>query len=154
VKIPEAETLYEGVVMVEPGPTGNDGEDGWNGVDGMRDAGTESASQARLVELMEVFVGLQRRRPELAVRPWWTSGGRRAAREAAGFVVEYCPGGVDSVVLDVRRDRVALEGPRGHRELALGLERGWIVEGRDAVSPVTVANRLLSAADGLLSEAA
>jgi hypothetical protein len=108
--------------------------------------------EERLAWLMEEFRERQRRRPELVVRPWWGQGaGGRRERGSQGFVVEYCPGGVESVDVAIRRDRVRLDGPRGVRELPLDLSAGWVLDGEDRETPATLANHLLSRADGLLS---
>lgn len=112
--------------------------------------------EERLGRLMEEFRERQRRRPELVVRPWWAQGpdGPPGRRGSLGFVVEYCPDGVQSVEIAVRLDRVRLDGPGGVRELGLALEAGWWLDGEDTGSPALLANHLLSRADGLLSEAA
>lgn len=95
----------------------------------------------------------------MVVRPWWAPGGpesvgRTGRRSAVGFIVEYCPHGIDSVELAVRRDRVRLEGPGGMRQATLDLTQGWHLEGDDVGCPELLANHLLSMADRLLGEAA
>lgn len=107
----------------------------------------------RLRRLMEEFRRRQRECPDLVVRPWWVADGT-GSRAAVGFVVEYCPRGVESAELAIRRDRVRVEGPGGVREARLELETGWLLDGEDRHSPETVANHLLSMADRLLEEAA
>jgi hypothetical protein len=123
----------------------------------------------RLVALMKEFRRRQRRSPELVVRPWWAPG--RAADGAAssgdgpgnggppspyeslgavGFIVEYCPRGVESAELAVRTDRVRVEGPAGVVEGRLDLETGWSLDGQDRICPETLANHLLRMADRVL----
>ncbi len=117
-----------------------------------------SAGEERLTLLMEEFQRRQAERPELVVRPWWISGSRGddgdAPRRITGFVVEYCPRGVESAELAIRPDRVRVEGPRGLREAPLDLEAGWRLAGRDVSCPRLMTNHLLSMADRLLGEAA
>lgn len=131
-------------------------------------AGREEGAESRLLSLMKEFEHRQRRRPELVVRPWWTptptgdggagaggeavKGGPEAGRPvgAIGFVVEYCPRGVESAELAVRVDRVRVEGPAGVLERSLDLGAGWWLDGEDRVCPETLANHLLRLADGVL----
>lgn len=118
-----------------------------------------SPGEARLTELMEEFQRRQRERPDMVVRPWWApegpeAVGRTGRRSAVGFIVEYCPHGVDSVELAVRRDRVRLDGPSGTRQASLELVSGWRLDGADVRCPELLANHLLSMADRLLGEAA
>lgn len=114
-----------------------------------------SRSEDRLTRLMQEFRRRQRERPDLVVRPWWTTSevfpemGR-----TTGFVVEYCPRGVESAELAVRRDRVRVEGPGGLRELPLDLSEGWLLGGEEVTCPELMANHLLAVADRLLGEAA
>jgi hypothetical protein len=117
-----------------------------------------SEGDERLVRLMEEFQRRQSERPELVVRPWWTSGGagdeEGASRRITGFVVEYCPRGVESAELAIRPNRVRVEGPGGLREAPLDLETGWRLAGQDVSCPRLMTNHLLSMADRLLGEAA
>lgn len=118
-----------------------------------------SPAEGRLTALMEEFRRRQRERPDMVVRPWWAPGGpeavgRTGRRSAVGFVVEYCPRGIDSVEMAVRRDRVRLEGPGGMRQASLELGSGWRLDGADVRCPELLANHLLSMADRLLGEAA
>ncbi len=129
-------------------------------------AGESGASRARadgrLTRLMQEFVRRQAECPDLVVRPWWTAGsgsdgagdGEGESRRMTGFVVEYCPRGVESAELAVRPDRVRVEGPGGLREAPLDLEAGWRLAGRDVGCHRLMANHLLSMADRLLNEAA
>lgn len=122
-------------------------------------SGPLDPAQERLTSLLEEFRRRQRERPDLAVRPWWTSGGGGEAAGGpdagiVGFVIEYCPRGVESVELAVRRDRVRVEGPGGVRESSLDLVAGWYLDGADVRCRELMANHLLSMADRLLGEAA
>jgi hypothetical protein len=102
---------------------------------------------------MTEFVRRQRECPNLVVKPWFGAAGptgRSSRRGAGGFVVEYCPGGVESVELAVGAGRVRAEGPGGVREARLDLSEGWLLEGHDRACPVTLANHLLRLADQLL----
>jgi len=109
--------------------------------------------EERLLELLEEFRRRQRRRPDLAVRPWWTPGVEHGSRRV-GFVVEYCPNGRASAEVVVRLDRVTVEGPVGVSEAMLDLDGGWLLDGSDTRSPETLANHLLRLADRTLGEAA
>jgi hypothetical protein len=114
-------------------------------------------AEERLIRLMEEFRDRQRRCPNLVVRPWWTAreeDGGGAGRMTMGFVVEYCPAGVDSAELAVRRDRVRVEGPGGVLLGVLDLAEGWLLDGRDRACPETMANYLLRMADEVLENAA
>lgn len=115
-----------------------------------------SAAEERLTRLMKEFSRRQRERPDLVVRPWWSPRHADAdgARRAVGFVVEYCPHGVESAEMAVRADRVRVEGPGGLREAPLDLRSGWRIGGEDVRCPELMANHLLSMADRLLGEAA
>ncbi len=109
----------------------------------------------RLVRLMEEFRTWQRRCPNLVVRPWWMPGEAGAGRQAEmGFVVEYCPRGVESAEIAVRRDRIRVEGPGGMRTAVLDLTGGWFMDDQDRVCPETLANYLLRLADEVLENAA
>lgn len=111
----------------------------------------------RLIRLMEEFRARQRRCPNLVVRPWWTPaerGDAPARRAALGFVVEYCPRGMESAEIAVHRDRVRVEGPGGMRTAVLELVGGWMMDGQDRVCPETLANYLLRMADEVLDDAA
>lgn len=117
------------------------------------------SGESRLIRLMEEFRERQRESPELVVRPWWSpeagaGAGRRAGRGAVGFVVEYCPRGVESAEVAVRRNRVRVEGPGGVREAMLDLGSGWLLDGADVRCPELLVNHLLGMADRLLIEAA
>lgn len=113
-----------------------------------------SPSEERLIELVEEFRSRQRRRPNLVVRPWWTPPEAEGLPPRIGFVVEYCPGGRESVEILVRESRVTVDGPKGVREADLDLSRGWELEGRETGSPETLANYLIRLADRALGEAA
>lgn len=131
-----------------------DGVGGWEFAEmGGVEGGSLRRCEQRLRALMEEFRRRQRRRPDLAIRPWWTSGGDGGARRV-GFVVEYCPDGRESAELVVRLDRVTVDGPGGVAEAALDLEDGWLLEGAETGSPETLANYLLRLADRTLGEAA
>lgn len=142
-----------------PGPPGSEPDRGLRQVEG--DSGPSLPARGpgdeRLIRLMEEFRTRQRRCPNVVVRPWWMPGeadapsGRRAAM---GFVVEYCPRGVESAEIAVRRDRVRVEGPGGLRTAALQLVDGWLMDGEDRVCPETLANYLLRMADEVLEDAA
>jgi hypothetical protein len=121
----------------------------WNA----RIGGEPSLAEWRVIELMEEFRRRQQRRPDVAVRPWWTRG-EAVGAERVGFVVEYCPGGRESAELVVRGCRVTVEGPGGVVEAGLDLARGWLLDGLDTGSPETLANHLVRLADRLLEEAA
>lgn len=122
-----------------------DGADGVGGVAFPR-------REARLLALLAEFRRRQRRRPDLAVRPWWTAadGNGTHRRSRLGFVVEYCPAGHESAEVVVRLDRVTVEGPAGVAEAVLDLDGGWLLEGSDTGSPETLANYLLRLADRTL----
>ena len=130
-------------------------------------AGRDGAAGERLILLMEEFRRRERRRPELVVRPWWvpgspgdaprpSKGGSPSFRSlcpplgAVGFIVEYCPGGVESAELAVRVDRVRVEGASGVVEGRLDLRTGWVLDGADRQCAETLANHLLGMADGVL----
>jgi hypothetical protein len=112
------------------------------------------------MRLMEAFRERQRERPELVVRPWWSSDvadakGRVTGRRAAiGFVVEYCPRGIESAEIAVRPGRVRVEAPGGVRESPLDLTAGWHLDGADVRCAELLVNHLLGMADRLLDEAA
>ena len=111
----------------------------------------------RLIRLMEEFRTRQRKCPNLVVRPWWTPyepSDADTGGGATGFVVEYCPGGVESAELAVRRDRVRVEGPAGVAHATVDLDAGWILDGEDRRCQETMANYLLRMADRLLGEEA
>lgn len=158
-----------GSALDEPGGSssggGRAGRSWGERVEGSSSSG--GSVDGRLTGLMEEFRRRQRERPDMVVRPWWASGppvgsgeaveaapGRTGRRSAVGFVVEYCPAGVESVEIAVRRDRVRLEGPAGVRQATLELAAGWELEGVDVGCPELLANHLLSMADRLLGEAA
>lgn len=115
-----------------------------------------SRSEPRLTRLMQEFRRRQRERPDLVVRPWWTTSEHVAdeGQRMTGFVVEYCPRGVESAELAVRHDRVRVEGPGGLRELTLDLSEGWRLGDQEVTCPELMANHLLAVADRLLGEAA
>lgn len=115
-----------------------------------------SRGEDRLTRLMQEFRRRQRERPDLVVRPWWTTSEdlARERERTAGFVVEYCPRGVESAELAVRRDRVRVEGPGGLRELPLDLSDGWRLGDQEVSCAELMANHLLAVADRLLGEAA
>lgn len=120
---------------------------------------SEGPGSDRFLSLLNEFRRRQRERPDLVVRPWWTSGDGEGAGDGesgvvAGFVVEYCPRGVESVELAVRRDRVRVEGRGELRESSLDLGAGWLLDGADVRCPELMANHLLAMADRLLGEAA
>lgn len=153
--------------MTEMSDSGESGRPGTEEGSDRREAGKEAEARSRppgsesdrLQSLLEEFRRRQRQRPDLAVRPWWTSGGGESgggegSRIVAGFVVEYCPRGVDSVEIAVRPDRVRVEGSGGLRESSLDLGAGWYLDGADVRCPELMANHLLSMADRLLGEAA
>jgi hypothetical protein len=134
-----------------------DGQEGWG--DGFSRwsesmAGLFPPREERLIELIEEFRRRQRRCPDLVVRPWWTLAEAEGLHPRIGFVVEYCPGGRESVEVVVREDRVRVEGPLGARETGLDLTAGWRLDGADAGSPETLANYLLRLADRALEDAA
>lgn len=108
--------------------------------------------EARLVALMDEFRRRQRKRPDVAVRPWWTPGTGSKGRGTIGFVLEYCPRGVDSAQVVVRTGRVTAEGPAGVREAGIDLRSGWIFDSRDAGCPETFANYLIRLAGQTLGE--
>ena len=115
----------------------------------------DSTAEERLAALMEEFRRRQRERPDLAVRPWWTAEeGEASPRRITGFVVEYCPRGVDSAEVAVRAGRARVEGPRGVREVRLDLARGFRLDGEELECPELVANHLLSMADRTLDDEA
>jgi hypothetical protein len=121
---------------------------------GEGDVPTEDVSIAqRLTELMEEFRHRERQRPDLVVRPWWTTDawGNRLSQ---GFVVEYCPTGGESAEIVVRGTRVTVDGPGGVTETRLDLDRGWVLGGLDTRSPQTLMNHLLRLADASFGEAA
>lgn len=121
----------------------------------IHDGTSLTAGEERLVRLMEEFRSRQRRRPDLVVRPWWSSGPSEPGRARVGFVVEYCPDGQRSAELRVRGSRVTVDGPVGSIEAVLQLDEGrWELDGRDAGCPETLANHLLRLADRALGEAA
>lgn len=134
------------------GGTGHESRDGAGGWD-ERLGRALSADEERVIELMREFQRRQQRRPDLAVRPWWSAGGAGAAGRV-GFVVEYCPGGRESAELVVRGCRLRVEGPTGVLEAVLDLSGGWLLDGLDTGSPETLANYLLRLADRVLEEAA
>jgi hypothetical protein len=117
-------------------------------------AGLLSPSEQRMAGLIEEFRRRQRRRPDLVVRPWWTPPGTDGFPLRLGFVMEYCPGGRDSVELAARDGRVTVEGPVGARDVVLDLGAGWVLGGVDAGSPEILANLLLRLADRALEEPA
>lgn len=121
-------------------------------------SGTPVAAGAdhRLNRLMKEFIRRQRERPDLVVRPWWSSddAGPDGTRRADGFVVEYCPRGVESAEMAVRPDRVRVEGPSGLREAPLDLAGGWRIAGDDVGCAELMVNHLLAMADRVLGEAA
>ena len=121
-------------------------------------AGPPSAER-RLLQLLREFQRRQRRRPDLVVRPWWTPGvgagdgdGRR--RRSLGFVVEYCPQGIESSELAVRSTRARAEGPAGVHYASLDLEHGWYLDGEDRACPETMVNYLLRMAERVLPKSA
>jgi hypothetical protein len=118
-----------------------------------RIGGEPSVAERRVIQLMEEFQRRQQRRPDLAVRPWWTPAAQGGAGRV-GFVVEYCPGGRESAELVVRGCRLTVEGPGGVVETRMDLARGWMLDGVDTGSPETLANHLLRLADQVLAEAA
>lgn len=142
--------------LEEAGDTGRDGDRSEEDVGGAHGAarGDGSAAERRLTRLMKEFSRRQRERPDLVVRPWWSSRDAGGGRRAVGFVVEYCPHGVESAEMAVRPDRVRVEGPCGLREAPLELDNGWWIAGEDVGCPELLANHLLSIADRLLGEAA
>jgi hypothetical protein len=117
-------------------------------------AGLFPPREERLIQLIEEFRRRQRRCPDLVVRPWWTPAEANGQHPRIGFVLEYCPGGRESVEVVVREDRVTVEGPVGARETGLDLTAGWRLDGTDAGSPETLANYLLRLADRALEDAA
>jgi hypothetical protein len=112
------------------------------------------------MRLLEAFQERQRKRPELVVRPWWSSdvaavGGRASAGSAAiGFVVEYCPRGIESAEIAVRPGRVRVEVSGGVHESPLDLSGGWHLDGTDVQCAELLVNHLLGIADRLLDETA
>ncbi len=111
--------------------------------------GALPVGETRLVRLLDAFWHRQRRRPNLVVRPWWsTAEGEEESR--VGFLVEYCPDGRQSATLVVRQDRVTVEGPRGTEEVPLDLTGGWRLGGQDTHCPETTVNYLLRLADRVL----
>jgi hypothetical protein len=126
-----------------------DGAGGWDELLGRSLSGEEE----RVIELMREFRHRQQRRPDLAVRPWWSAGEAGTAGRV-GFVVEYCPGGRDSAEMVVRGCRLTVEGPAGVLEAVLDLADGWLLDGLDTGSPETLANHLLRLADRVLEAAA
>jgi hypothetical protein len=100
-------------------------------------------AEQRLLRLMAEFRRRQRERPDLVVRPWLSHGEEGAGEAAVGFVVEYCPGGVETAELRVRHDRATVEGPGGTRAAAMCLRDGWVFEGADVRGPELLANHLL-----------
>jgi hypothetical protein len=125
-------------------------ESWWEGVGD----GALSPGQDRLVGLVAEFRRRQRVRPDLVVRPWWAAPGRPGEAPRLGFVLEYCPGGRESVEIVVRGERVTVEGPSGTVEAVLDLSAGWRLDGCETGSPETLANHLLRLADRALGEAA
>jgi hypothetical protein len=112
-------------------------------------------AEQRMVGLMEEFRRRQRKRPDVAVRPWWSSGGLASRTAGAiGFVLEYCPHGVASAHIVVRRGRVTVEGPEGTREATIDLTHGWRFDDRDVECPETLANYLLRLASQTLGDGA
>jgi hypothetical protein len=134
------------------GVTGHESRDGAGGWD-ERLGRALSREEERVIELMREFQHRQQRRPDLAVRPWWSAGDAGAAGRV-GFVVEYCPAGRESAELVVRGCRVTVEGPAGVLEARLDLSGGWLLDGVETGSPETLANHLLRLADRVLEEAA
>jgi hypothetical protein len=118
-----------------------------------RIGGVPSTAERRIMELLEEFRRRQQRRPDLAVRPWWTRG-EDGGPPRVGFVVEYCPGGRESAEMVIRGCRVTVEGPGDVLEASLDLVGGWLLEDVDAGCPETLANYLLRLADRVLDEAA
>ncbi len=106
--------------------------------------------EQRLLDLIEELLRRQRRRPDMVVRPWWTPTSGVDDVSRVGFVLEYCPGGVVSVELAVRGDRVTVDGPGGASEVPLRLSECWEIDGVDAGSPEILANHLLRLADRAL----
>lgn len=104
-------------------------------------------AEQRLLRLMAEFRRRQRERPDLVVRPWLShdeEGAEAGAGEpAVGFVVEYCPGGVETAELRVRHDGAVAEGPAGTRAAKLDLRAGWVFEGAGVRGPELMANHLL-----------
>jgi hypothetical protein len=109
--------------------------------------------ERRMAELVEEFRRRQRQRPDLAVRPWWSTGGVAGGGRRTGFVLDYCPAGSRSVEVVVRAKRVTVEGPAGVRDHVLDLEAGWVLDGADTGSPETLANHLIRLADRALEAA-
>ncbi len=81
-------------------------------------------------------------------------GSAGGCRSALGFVVEYCPHGVESAEVAVRPGRVRVEAPGGVREATLDLAAGWRLDGEDVRCVESLVNHLLGMADRLLDEAA
>lgn len=113
-------------------------------------------AERRLTRLMQEFRRRQSERPDMVVRPWWTASGELelGSEITTGFVVEYCPRGVESAELAIRRDRVRVEGPGGLQELSLDLSESWRLAGDEVTCPELMVNHLLAVADRLLGEAA
>ena len=110
--------------------------------------------ERRILDIIEEFRRRQRRRPDLVVRPWWTPPGRAQpdGPPRIGFVLEYCPGGRETVELRLSRAGVVVEGPGGRREATVDLEDGWRLGGMDTGSPEILVNRLFQLADAVLGE--
>ena len=117
-----------------------------------RDQPQVRPAERRLLELMDEFTRRQHVCPDLVVRFWFASAAEEPrGRRPVGFVVEYCPRGVDSAELAVRLDRVRAEAPGGVREVSLNLADGWRLDGHDRQCPETLASHLLRMADQLLA---